>query len=70
MEKAYQERAKGLLLVPDWPESECISSVDREDGVRIKLLGYKSMSCESASWINSDTFGGRPAFTMRVYKFL
>ena len=39
VEKAFEERACGLLVVPDWVGSEAVSIVERENAVKVELLG-------------------------------
>ena len=70
MRKAERERAKGVLVAPDWPVSGRMALV--EEKVRMKKLRlaekvYLVLECPKE--IVSDTFRGVPKFGFNVYVF-
>jgi hypothetical protein len=67
LEKARQEGAQGILLVPDWPGSEVIGIVERESR-KVKLEEMISVKFECPDWMESNTFRGRAGFYMRIYR--
>ena len=68
--KAERERAKGVLVAPDWPRSGRLAVV--EERVRMKrliLAETVSLRLECPREIISDTFRGVPKFNFNVYVF-
>ena len=68
--KNERERAKGVLVAPDWPGSGRLAVV--EDRVRIGsliLAETVSLRLECPREIISDTFRGVPKFLFNVYLF-
>ena len=68
--KAERERAKGVLVAPDWPGSGRLAVV--EDRVRIGsliLAETVSLRLECPREIILDTFRGVPKFLFNVYLF-
>ena len=68
--KAEREKAKGVLVVPDWPGSSRLAVV--EDRVRVKsliLADTVSLRLECPREIISDTFRGVPKFNFNVFLF-
>ena len=68
--KAERERARGVLVAPNWPGSGRLAVV--EDRVRMRrliLAETVSLILECPKEIVSDTFRGRPKFDFNVYVF-
>ena len=68
--KAERERAKGVLVAPDWPGSSRLAVV--EERVRMKkliLADTVSLVLECPREIMSNTFRGVPKFNFNVYVF-
>ena len=69
--KAERERAKGVLVAPDWPGSGRLAVV--EDRVRMRrliLAETVSLRLECPREIISDTFRGVPKFNFNLYLFI
>ena len=69
-ESRERERAKGVLVAPDWPGSSRLAVV--EERVRMKrliLAETVSLMLECPKKIISDTFRGVPKFDFNVYVF-
>ena len=56
------------MIVPDWPGSEVVSLVELEVGAGVEFCGVREVEFESAAWIESKTFHGRPGFGIRMYR--
>ena len=70
MRKAERERARGVLVVPNWPGSGRLAVV--EDRVRMRrliLAETVSLTLECPKEIISDTFRGVLKFDFNVYLF-
>ena len=68
--KAERERAKGVLVAPDWPGSSRLAVV--EEKVRMKkliLADTVSLVLECPREIVSNTFRGVPKFNFNIYVF-
>ena len=68
--KAEREKAKGVLVAPDWPGSSRLAVV--EDRVRVKsliLADTVSLRLECPREIILDTFRGVPKFDFNMYLF-
>ena len=68
--KAERERARGVLVAPDWPGSGRLTVV--EDRVRMRrliLVETVSLRLECPRKIISDTFRGVPKFNFNMYLF-
>ena len=68
--KAKREKAKGVLVVKDWPGSSRLAVV--EDRVRVKsliLADMVSLRLECPREIILDTFRGVPKFDFSVFLF-
>ena len=66
IEKAKNERARGILLLLDWLGSEVVSIVERETEYW-RLEEKVRTEFESPSWMESDTFRGWVEFSLRIY---
>ena len=70
MLKAERERARGVLVAPNWPGSGQLAVV--EDRVRIRrriMAETVSLMLECPKEIISETFRGVPKFDFNVYLF-
>ena len=68
--KAERERAKGVLVAPDWPGSSRLAVV--EEKVRMRkwiLVDNVSLVLECPIEIVSNTFRGVPKFNVKIYMF-
>ena len=68
--KAEKERAKGILIAPEWPGSSRLAVV--EEMVRVRKLSRVdnvSLVLECPKEIVSNTFRGVPKFNFNVYMF-
>ena len=68
--KAERERAKGVLVVPDWPGSSLLAVLERreKEGKVVLLEKWRPrMICPLE--IESGTFRGWTKFKMCVYRF-
>ena len=68
IEKAKAEKAKGILLVPDWPGSVVVAVVEAQEDKTLRWVCTRRMRFESPDWMESGVFRGRPEFGMRVYE--
>ena len=68
--KAEKDRAKGVLVTPEWPGSSRLAVVEEMVRVR-KLLRVDNVSLvlECPKEIISNTFRGVPKFNFDVYMF-
>ena len=70
MHKAERERARGVLVAPNWPGSGRLAVV--EDRVRMRrliLVETVSLTLECLKEIGLDTFRGRPKFDFNIDVF-
>ena len=68
--KAEKERAKGILVAPEWPGSSCLAVV--EEMVRSRKLSRVdnvSLVLDCPKEIPSNTFRGVPKFNFDVFSF-
>ena len=65
LDKAREDRARGILLVPDWSGSMMAAEVRQLR--QLKLVGRLRPVFECPSWIENLTFRGVPKFNMLVY---
>ena len=68
--KVEKERAKGVLVAPDWPGSSRLAVV--EEKVRMRkwiLVDNVSLVLECPIEIVSNTFRGVPKFNVNIYMF-
>ena len=68
--KAEKERAKGVLVAPEWPGSSRLAVVEEMVRVR-KLVRVENVSLvlECPKEIVSNTFRGVPKFNFDVFMF-
>ena len=66
MEKAREDRARGILLVPDWPGSMMLLEVRLSR--KLKARGSLRPVFECPAWFENSTFSGRPKFEMLVFE--
>ena len=69
LDKAEQDGARGILLVPDWKGSVSQVVMDKHSK-RIKLREKFRPFFECPDWFENDTFKGWPKFEMSIYEFL
>ena len=68
--KAEREGARGVLVVPDWPESGFLAVLgDRVRSGKVRLMERWRPCLECAPEIQSNTFRGVTKFLMSVYVF-
>ena len=68
--KAERERARGVLVAPNWPGSGRLAVVkDRVRMRRLILAETVPLMLECPKEIVSDTFRGRPKFEFNIYVF-
>ena len=67
LEKMQTDRARGVLVVPDWPGSQ-IDCLVKQASRLLKLEGVMELEFESPQWMESNTFRGWPAFKMKVFR--
>ena len=67
MEKIEIDKAKGVVIVPDWPGSE-VDSIMMQAKRVVELLDIKQMTFESPDWRDDDTFRGLSGFGIRIYR--
>ena len=64
--KAREDRAQGVLLVPDWPGSMMMLEVRKTR--ELDLEGAMRPRFECPSWFENSTFRGMPKFDMLVFR--
>ena len=67
MEKIESDRARGVVIVPDWPGSE-VDSIMMQAKEMVELLDIRQMVFESPEWREDNTFRGLSGFGIRIYK--
>ena len=68
--KAEREKARGVLVTPDWPGSSFLAVVEeREKAGSLVLLEKFQPVLICPEEIRSDTFRGVPKFKFCVYGF-
>ena len=68
LEKAREDRAQGLLLVPDWPECMMMLEVRGAMEAReLELVKAMRPTFECPLWFNNLTFWGVAKFDMLVF---
>ena len=67
LEKMQTDKARGVLVVPDWPGSQIDCLVKQASGL-LKLEGVMEVEFESPQGMESDTFRGWPAFKMKIFR--
>ena len=68
--KAEREKAKGVLIVPDWPGSSWLAVLERREAegkIILKRKWRPWLMCPRE--IVSNTFRGLTKFYMRIYSF-
>ena len=66
LQKAREDRAQGVLLVPDWPGSMMMLEVRQTP--QLVLEGAMRPQLECPSWFQNSTFRGVPKFDMLVLR--
>ena len=66
LDKAREDRAQGILVVPFWPGSMMIREI-RHCG-QLELVGRWRPVFECPAWFKNSTFRGVPKFDMLVYR--
>ena len=68
--KAERERAKGVLVAPDWPGSSRLAVVEEKVWMKkLILVDTVSLVLECPREILSNTFRGVPKFNFNIYVF-
>ena len=68
LEKAREEGARGILLVPDWPGSMMLLEVRLSRKLRAR--GSLRPVFECLVWFENSTFWGVPKFDMLVFEMM
>ena len=66
LEKAKEDRAQGVLLLPDWPGSMMAGEVRQTR--QLELVGRLRPRFECPRWFENSTFRGVPKFDMLVFR--
>ena len=64
MEKAREDRARGILVVPDWPQSMMAREIRCCE--ELEVVGRWRPMFECPSWFKTRTFRGLPTFDVLV----
>ena len=64
MEKAREDRARGILVVPAWPQSMMAREVRCCE--ELEVVGRWRPMFECPSWFKNHTFRGRATFDVLV----
>ena len=67
LDKAREEGARGILVVPDWPGSQVVLTMDLATDVA-RLRGCRKLEFISAEFVVKKVFHGLPDFKMRLYE--
>ena len=68
--KAEREKAKGVLVAPDWPGSGRMPLVEKRVRMKkLRLVEKANLVLECPREIISDTFRGVPKFGFNIYVF-
>ena len=68
--KAERERAKGVLVAPDWPGSSWLAVVEEKvRSKRLILVDNVSLVLDCPKEIPSNMFRGVPKFNFNIYMF-
>ena len=69
LDKAREDRARGVLLVPDCPGSMMMLEVEQARKAReLKRMGAMRPWFECPSWFENKTFCGIPKFDMLIFE--
>ena len=68
LDKAKEDRAQGILLLPDWPGSMLAMEVRQLR--QLKLVGSFRPVFECPSWFENSTFRGVSKFDILVYRMM
>ena len=66
MDKAREEGAQGILVVPDWPQSAVAREIRACE--ELELAGRWRPFFECPVWFENNTFRGRPLFDVLVFR--
>ena len=66
LDKAREDGAQGILLVPDWPGSMMMLKVRKTK--ELEYEGAMRPRFECLSWFKKSTFQGMPKFYMLVFR--
>ena len=69
VEKAEEQRALGLLLVPDLISELSVVELKRERDERVKLVQRRQMVFTSPRWRKNTMFSGLSSFEVSLYHF-
>ena len=67
-EKAREDRARGILLVPNWPGSKTLLEVRQSR--KLMARGTLRPVFKCPAWFENSTFQGVPKFKMLVFKMM
>ena len=66
MDKAREEGAQGILVVPDWPQSAVAREIRACD--ELELVGRWRPVFQCPAWFRNDTFRGRSVFDVLAFR--
>ena len=66
LDKAREDRAQGILVVPDWPGSMMLREIRHCE--QLELVGRWRPVFECPAWFENSTFRGVPKFDMLVFR--
>ena len=66
MDKAREEGAQGILVVPDWPQSMVAREIRACE--ELELVGRWKPFFQCPVWFENDTFRGRSGFDVLVFR--
>ena len=66
LEKVREDRARGILLVPDWPGSMVMLEIRQSR--QLELKGRLRPGFQCSDWFQNSTFRGIPKFDMLLFE--
>ena len=64
MDKAKEDKAQGILVVPDWPQS--MMARETRCCKELEVVGRWRPVFECPAWFRTSTFRGQPDFDVLV----